>query len=75
MAETCAPENKVQLLTDISVYPNMAADDVILTERISHLKERTGVEELIVDGNYSGEKTESACINETVNLGESQRNF
>ena len=68
VAETCAPENPVQLLTDISVYPNMAADDVILTERISHLKERTGVEELIVDGNYSGEKTESACINETVNL-------
>jgi hypothetical protein len=68
VAETCAPENKVQLLTDISVYPNMAADDVILTERISQLKERTGVAELIVDGNYSGEKSESACLNETVNL-------
>jgi hypothetical protein len=68
VAETCAPENPVQLLTDISVYPNMAADDVILTERVSQLKERTGVEELIVDGNYSGEKSESACLNETVNL-------
>ena len=68
VAETCAPENPVQLLTDISVYPNMAADDVILTERISQLKERTGVEELIVDGNYSGEKSENACLDETVNL-------
>jgi hypothetical protein len=68
VAETCAPENPVQLLTDISVYPNMAADDVILTDRVSQLKERTGVEELIVDGNYSGEKSESACIIETVNL-------
>lgn len=68
VAETCAPENTVQLLTDISVHPNMAADDVILTERVSQLKERTGVEELIVDGNYSGEKSESACNEEGVNL-------
>jgi hypothetical protein len=68
VAETCAPENLVQLLTDISVYPNMAADDVILTERISQIKERTRVEELIVDGNYSGEKSETACCKEGVNL-------
>ncbi len=68
VAETCAPENPVQLITDISVYPNMTADDVILTERIPEIKERTGVEELIVDGNYSGEKSEAACGEENVNL-------
>jgi hypothetical protein len=68
VAETCAPENPVQLLTDISVYPNMTADDVILTERIPEIKERTGVAELIVDGNYSGEKSETACSKEGVNL-------
>lgn len=68
VAETCDPENPVQLLTDISVYPNMAADDVILSERVSQLKERTGVAELIVDGNYSGEKSESVCNEEGVNL-------
>jgi hypothetical protein len=68
VAETCAPENSVQLLTDISVYPNMAADDVILTKRVSQLKERTGVEELIADGNYSGEKAEAACSEVGVNL-------
>ena len=68
VAETCAPENPVQLLTDISVYPNMMADDVILAERIPEIKERTGVEELIVDGVYSGEKSESACEKESVTL-------
>ena len=68
VAETCAPENKVQLLTDVSVHPNIAADDVILTESISELKERTGLEELITDGNYSGEKAESACEVEKVSL-------
>jgi hypothetical protein len=68
VAETCGPENKVQLLTDISVYPNMTADDVILTERISEIKQRTGVEEMIVDGGYSGEKSETACQKESVNL-------
>ena len=68
VAETCAPENPVQLLTDISVYPNMVADDVILTERIPEIKERTGIEELIVDGGYSGEKSETVCKQESVNL-------
>jgi hypothetical protein len=68
VAETCAPENPVQLLTDISVYPNMMADDVILAERIPEIKDRTGVSELIVDGGYSGEKSETACEKESVTL-------
>jgi hypothetical protein len=68
VAETCDPENPVQLLTDISVYPNMIADDAILTERIPEIKERTGVEEMIVDGGYSGEKSEAACREESVTL-------
>lgn len=68
VTETCAPENKVQLLTDISVYPNMAADDAIAVERVPQIKERTGLEELIVDGNYSGENSEKACQKETINL-------
>jgi hypothetical protein len=68
VAETCDPENPVQLLTDISVYPNIAADDAILAERIPGIKERTEVEEMIVDGGYSGEKSETACREESVTL-------
>ena len=68
VGETCAPENKVQLLTDISVYSNTTADDVILADRLPQLKERTGLEELITDANYSGEKSEAACSVEKVKL-------
>ena len=68
VAETCAPENKVQLLTDISVYQNVAADDVMAAERVPEIKERTGLEEMITDGNYSGEKSETACRQVTVSL-------
>jgi len=68
IAETCDPKNPVQLLTDISVHTNNTADDTILPERISELKERTGVEQLITDGGYSGEKAESACQQESVTL-------
>lgn len=68
VAETCAPENPVQLLTDISVYPNTTADDVIAAERVGEIKNRTGVEELIVDGGFSGEKSEGACSEKDVTL-------
>ena len=68
IAESCDPKNPVQLLTDISVHTNNTADDTILPERISELKERTGVEQMITDGGYSGEKAESACQQESVTL-------
>jgi hypothetical protein len=68
IAETCDPKNPVQLLTDISVHTNNTADDTILTERLPEIKERTGVEQMITDGGYSGEKAESACQQESVIL-------
>jgi len=68
IAETCHPDNPVQLLTDVSVYTNNTADDTILTERIQQIKVRTRVEQMITDGGYSGEKAESACQQESVIL-------
>jgi len=56
VAETCAPENKVQLLTDICVAQNVVADDDFLAERLRGIKERTGVEEMVTDANYTGER-------------------
>jgi len=66
VAETCAPENKVQLLTDVCVAQNVAADDDLLAERLRGIKERTGVEEMVVDANYTGEASEGVCQGETV---------
>jgi hypothetical protein len=68
VVETCAPQNKTQLITDVSVHPNLAADDAILAERIPEIKARTGVEEMVADGGYSGEKSETACQQESVSL-------
>jgi hypothetical protein len=68
VAETCSPQNTVQLLTDISVYPNIASDDSILAERLPEIEERTKVEEMIVDANYSGERSEAVCDEHRVNI-------
>ena len=66
VAETCAPENKVQLLTDVCVEQNVVADDDFLAERLRGIKERTGVEEMVTDANYTGEHSEKVCQEETV---------
>ena len=66
VAETCAPENKVQLLTDICVAQNVVADDDFLADRLPAIKERTGVEEMVTDANYTGEHSEKVCREETV---------
>ena len=64
--ETCSPENPLQLLTDISTHQNIAADDGILAERLPEIKERTGVEEMVVDANYTGEDSERVCQEQEV---------
>ena len=61
VAETCSPENPLQLLTDISTHQNIVADDSILAERLPVIKEQTGVEEMVVDANYTGEDSEKVC--------------
>jgi hypothetical protein len=66
VAETCAPENEVQLLTDVCVAQNVAADDDLLAERLPMIKERTGVGEMVVDANYTGEASEEVCQREAV---------
>jgi hypothetical protein len=68
VAETCAPENKVQLLTDVCVEQNVIADDDFLAERLPAIKERTGVEEMVTDANYTGEHSEKICQEETVTI-------
>ena len=67
-AETCHPDNPVQLLTDISTYTNNTADETMLIDRIPLIQERTGIEQMITDGGYSGEKAENACQQESVTL-------
>ena len=66
VAETCSPENRVQILTDVSVEQNVVGDDDFLAERLRGIKKRTGVEEMVTDANYTGEYSEMLCHEETV---------
>lgn len=61
VTETCAPENPVQLLTDVCVARNVVSDDDFLADRLPAVKERTGVEEMVTDANYTGEHSERVC--------------
>ena len=66
VAETCVPENEVQLLTDVCVEQNVVSDDDFLAERLPGIKERTGVAGMITDANYTGENSERVCREESV---------
>jgi len=66
VAETCVPENPVQLVTDVCVEQNVVPDDALLAGRLPAIKERTGVEEMITDANYTGEHSERVCTEASV---------
>jgi hypothetical protein len=68
VAETCSPANPVQLLTDVSLYPNVISDEVIAAERVPEIKERMEVKEMITDAGFTGETSEKVCDMEGVAL-------
>ncbi len=54
LSETNAPENKVQLITDIRVAGANSDDAAFINaERLENLKQRTGLESIDLDGGYS----------------------
>ena len=53
IAETCDPENKVQLIVSVQTEPNKIDDAALLAEEFPDLKARTNVQELHTDGNYN----------------------
>lgn len=56
VAETANPDNELNIITDIAVYPNNTDDSEILNERIERIKEKTPeLEELHTDGAYGSE--------------------
>ncbi|MCL6559957.1 MAG: transposase [Firmicutes bacterium] len=58
IAETCADENPVQLITDYTLRENSAGDAQMLKDRIVAIKERTGVTDIYADGAYYSEEVE-----------------
>ena len=53
LSETANPDNRVDLITDICVYPNNVGDAEILEHRLPTMVERTPqIQEYFVDGQY-----------------------
>ena len=68
VAETCDPENPVQLLTDVCVEQNVVSDKTLLEERAPKIKKRTGLDEIITDAGYTGESSEGICEKEGIRV-------
>lgn len=51
-AETCHPDNEIQLITQVQVAPNRVDDPLLLIDAIPHLVERTDLETLYTDGGF-----------------------
>lgn len=66
LAETCDPENEVQLITSVQVAPNNQDDAQLLAEALPDLKQRTGVEELYTDGGFGSPAVDQLCQAEGV---------
>jgi hypothetical protein len=52
LAETCNPDNPVQLIDQVQVAPNQTSDIQLLKEGLEPLKERTGMDTAVTDGGY-----------------------
>jgi hypothetical protein len=62
VSETSAPENELQLITDIQVAPNVTDDSELLQRSLRNQMERGHeIEEVITDGGYTGPETSACC--------------
>jgi hypothetical protein len=61
LAETCDPENAVQLITSVQVAPNNQEDAQLLAAALPDLKRRTDLEELYTDGGYGSPAVDQLC--------------
>ena len=69
VSETADPENPVQLLVDLEVAPNTTDDSALLSHSLTGQAEREiAVEQVTVDGGYTGPAAEQACEDQQVEL-------
>ena len=55
LAETCAKENPIQIITDYAVAPNIKADVTFGEDRIPVIKKNTDCNSMTLDGGYYSE--------------------
>jgi len=69
VSETADPENEVQLITDVQVEPNRTDDTKLMAQSLDDQAARgIAVQQITVDGGYTGPKGEAACEKHGVEL-------
>lgn len=68
IAETCAEENPVQLITDYALEPNNVADTTMAKDALPRLADTHGTRELYVDGGYSGEDVHTTASGHGISM-------
>jgi hypothetical protein len=67
VSETCAPKNKLQLITDIQVAPNVTDDSDLLQQSLNNQMVRgQKIEEVTTDGGYTGPETSVFCATHSI---------
>lgn len=69
VSETAAPENPVQMITDVALEPNQTDDADLLEESLESQDERgIEAEQVTIDGGYTGPTAEAVCEEHDVDL-------
>jgi len=72
IVETCDPKNRVNLITDVAVYPNNVDDSTVMAQRLDPVKEKTpGLEELHLDGAYPAQRSDEKFEEQGVRIVQS----
>jgi len=66
ITETCDSDNELQLITAVSVEPNITDDQKLMSDDLVGLTERTDIDEIVTDAGYTGPTANEAI--ETHNL-------
>lgn len=55
ITETCDSDNKLQLITKVSVDKNIVDDQKLMSDDLKNIAERMKIEEIVTDAGYTGE--------------------
>ncbi len=69
VAETCHPDNQLNLITDVVVAPNIMEDSTLLADRVEVMQQKTpDVAELHTDAGYASDATETTLQDAEITL-------
>jgi hypothetical protein len=64
LSETCAPQNPLQLITQVQVAPNNVEDADLLIEAVPELKQRMPLDTLYTDGGFGSPEADQVLLSQ-----------